>query len=1011
MEGAKSDLPMSARQVQPHMQATPFVAPQPVPQAAVTPLYRHHDPVTFAPQYPLPPIHSPGSRYDPPLQLQQATCVLPAIQQPPRSLRHYAHEPPTHMRIAHGAAAATIGVVRLPHSEGFQSAVRSLMPQVPHHFESGRVAPDYATSRIQRRYEMWLNRLRAPDNEDSHPAISKLPRQQAEAIQYMELAFTSRHPDPIDRHEREGCILKDCFGFSKMSTVFAFAELVCTGGVSAAKVLIVVPDISIPTWKEQSSMLSTLVAFTLIDAEYMEASDVNGDVSDSLRQWTSGVLLVALSVLTTLIHGSRTEPKAVASALCNPGADFIFFDEAHRLRFLDPRTLGFLRRVRTPCRVALTSAPLYANLYEYWAMTDWVTLSAFGTLDQFSEVFVRRIVEGQRVTYLPVHQPSGSPRLHPLRLESFRAALLLQNRVSRLAIPLSVLPELPVDTFHLKLHVHMDTTQAQCYTACAGVVDGAVREGAMNPSIGALILQMAATHLFALEQFLNRLISFGASRPPDIAPVLACLQNARKALEIVSGKVDAVVSELRVKNQVPYPSSKLLVISCLFQECRKGGDRMVVFAQSEEVLLAMKKGLMFMNPQCATDVFSCSSRESRLGAQQVGAWAACHRGAVMLTMIGPGSDYSEVAGWKFPGTSRVVLVDCCWSMAYAYQALARVIPVQDGPSHPLHVYSLVAAATCERSWDYRHELSATSPREESFDLGTADYLVAGDFSRSALAPPALVSPGASWDFNTKPRTLPKVSQNLINSMITLDSAAKSAIDALRVLRLSSLTDAGYALYEICAPSVCNLARAPQVLTHSFHKASPEDMTEACDECDAATRRYKLALGHTLWNGLEERAYRDDRQSMVDFKDGEARQHMIMSPSESLAAGSSLLPYELIRSYWDLYSRPYMLQPGRGDRNSGPARRLAPTPARDPGQAQLREGTSRQPLTPRTLLTPGRPSTPGLPSPLSRPSTPDRLHSAPQHPQEAETGPIANGTLSELNEDPAETGWGAAVDHR
>jgi SNF2-related domain len=790
----------------------------------------------------------------------------------------------------------------------------SLLEPLRYFPESLQGRPGDRYMNMQERYLTWL-RLVATDARHPVERINNLPRQQADVVRFLELAFISKAPGPADPDDRVGCILNEAYGTSKMATVFAFAEMFCSRN-DRAKIMIVVPDISLDSWRRMCIALlpdPNRIKVVLLDASRMTA--FHGNVSHDLDNWR-GVLIIALSVMNDLLHGSLTSPKAVKTELISPGADIVFFDEAHRLRMLDQTTMRMLRRVSTRCRVAITCAPLSSNLYEYWSMLDWTIPGLFGTLDQFSEVFVRRIVEGQRLKH-QVLDSDGRFVMNSERSKAYRAAWLLSNRILTVAFPVCCLPVLPIDALHMTLFVHLDPIQAQCYIASATVVEKAVDEKLMDPSIGALILQMAATHTHALKRFIKSLVDF-RSRGDEAAPILICMGRAREALRLISTKIDEVLACARPIDL--YPSSKLLVVNCLFQECRKGKERMVVFTQSEEVWVAMHTGLKVLNGSDDVAIFqvNCLQNSSDRDRELAG-WSQCQSGAVMITMIGPSSDYAEIAGWTFPETARIVLLDCSWSMSCTYQALARITP-ERSRRHPIHVYSLVAAATCERLWEGKHDSDTVSPMAGDkgvFAYENSDYLVDREISRSALN-----SPPPSWDYEMKPLNKPRLSSRAAEMRPFLDGAAESAILALADLHLAS-SQKSYALFEISIPARSKPVRSYQFLTQALHAITRQDRDLACKEYEVISRDYRAKIGATMWRGLEERVERDSRAGTYDFSDGVDRQHAIIPPAAAHMAGCQLPLYELIRPYWDLYSRPYMPMSGgerRGVRETEGTRR-------------------------------------------------------------------------------------------
>lgn len=464
-----------------------------------------------------------------------------------------------------------------------------------------------------------------------------------------------------------GCILTHVMGLGKTLQSVAFIEAFLRHGVGKCA-LIVAPVNTARNWARE------LGSKWLDQSHRVPVYSLNGgsirtnsDRATHLRRWASegGALIVGFEMFRNLSTGRGVKGATLKARLerwLTGSPDLVIVDEGHRIKN-DKSGIGqAIKRIKTKRRVVLTGTPLQNNLIEYYCMVDFVRPDFLGSINDFTNLFVNPIRNGQCSDSKPSDKKLMRERAFVLhnKLRGF-----VHRRDYR-----HVRGELP-EKYDYSLMVRLSPLQKRLYKR---------------------YLSQGHTLLFKTYHALAKLCNH-----PDVLLLhdderegAAGAGDKGRSADVWWG--DMLDEDVYTREKLEH-SGKMSVCLALIKRITEAGDKLVVFSQSLKTLdlletfMGSKFGFELGRHYFRIDG-SISSEARQSDVDVFNDPKSNVPSSVFLVSTRAGS-----LGINLVGGNHVVIMDASWNPALDLQATFRCY--RYGQTKPVYIYRLVAAGTIE----------------------------------------------------------------------------------------------------------------------------------------------------------------------------------------------------------------------------------------------------------------------------------------------------------------------------
>ncbi|KAH6850203.1 SNF2 family N-terminal domain-containing protein [Chaetomium sp. MPI-CAGE-AT-0009] len=481
----------------------------------------------------------------------------------------------------------------------------------------------------------------------------------------------------VESSLRQGCLLAHTMGLGKTMQVITLLVVIAESSASPdeskrsqipeslreSRTLVLCPPSLVDNWQDEIRMWAP--DEVLGPVHRLEPGALPPARTALIRTWVAsgGVLILGYSMFTILVQGDADMAK-----LLHETPNIVIGDEAHYMKNPHSQRHQATAQFKTMNRIAMTGSPLTNNVMDYYAMINWVAPNYLADIGEFRDRFSNPIKEGLYADSEPHKKRKARRMLHVLKET-------VGPKVHRRDIEV-LLNELPKKKEFI-ITLPLAKVQMQLYRRYIECITDPSREVATGQArawslVATLVLVLAHPLVFKTVAE-TRKAKPGSGKGKSSRP-----GNPEDNDDMLRDIPQDVLSEMlpivAIREIEDYAlSNKILVLLQILDECRKAGDKVLVFSQSIPTLdyienifkrkrVTRQDSVKKFNTDSESQVYLVSSRAGGVGLNIYGA-------------------------------NRVIIFDFKYSPTDEQQAIGRAYRL--GQTKPVYVYWLTVGGTFE----------------------------------------------------------------------------------------------------------------------------------------------------------------------------------------------------------------------------------------------------------------------------------------------------------------------------
>ncbi|KAM7193293.1 hypothetical protein V8F20_008488 [Naviculisporaceae sp. PSN 640] len=445
-------------------------------------------------------------------------------------------------------------------------------------------------------------------------------------------------------------------------------------GIRDSKTLILCPPGLLENWIDE---ILTWAPENLLGELFMLGANVAPEErSPMVAKWASGggLLVMSLDLFTSCVFNNEDEEM---TTLLLETPSIVVCDEAHLLKNPNSQRHKASRGFTTKNRIALTGSPLTRGIEDYYYMIDWVSPGYLSDHAEFTQRFETPIKEGLFADSEPAARRKARKQLHVLKG-------LVEPIVHRRDTDV-LRAELP-QKWEFIITVPLTEIQKRAYDAYIDACDGPWGANFSGQS-GIWSLVASLTRLLA-HPYIFKVKLENAKKDKTAKTIKTAKSDTnvedslpeRNRSEIMTTLADRRIEDLENSN-------KIRVLVKILDECKRVGDKVLIFSQSIDTLnyvesICQRQQRSFQRLDGATKISDRQNAIKKFNSNQ----------SIEIYLI---STKAGGIGFNMCGANRVVLFDFKYTPAEEKQAIGRAYRI--GQVKPVFVYYLTVGGTYEDS--------------------------------------------------------------------------------------------------------------------------------------------------------------------------------------------------------------------------------------------------------------------------------------------------------------------------
>ncbi|XP_037030534.1 DNA excision repair protein ERCC-6-like isoform X2 [Bradysia coprophila] len=521
--------------------------------------------------------------------------------------------------------------------------------------------------------------------------------------------------------QNSGCILAHCMGLGKTLQVISLLHAVINSKeYKTNKILVLCPISTIMNWKEE--ILRWLGSINdghrkLQILELGQRDDIDRKLM-FLQNWSQCdsespaaiCLIMGYDSFRNLVNFHTTKANAkkykesslrqirdrIRKYLLAP-ADIVICDEGHVIKNSTAGITLAVNQIETKRRIVLTGTPMQNHLMEYYSMVNFVRPYFLGSRQHFNEYFAEPIKSGQ-------HADSCVTDIKYMKQRSYALHKKLSKIVQRREI--SLLKDFLPEKFEFVLFIPLTQIQYDLYKYFLANRGGVIEAKRLFGDY--TCLRKIWTHLKVLDNAHQKSVakkrrttnnddgSNDDDADEEYGPSgsLQMVDNDwwRKAID---------------KKQLENASSshKMIILFEILNECKRVGDKCVIFSSFVEVLNVVEYFMQKIdqrNGKAGLENFVGPWRKNEDYYRLDGSTPKDRRPSMINNFNDENNKRTKVLlisaqaggqGINLFGANRLVLLDTSWNPAKDQQSIFRIYRM--GQNKQCYIYRLLSMGTME----------------------------------------------------------------------------------------------------------------------------------------------------------------------------------------------------------------------------------------------------------------------------------------------------------------------------
>lgn len=514
---------------------------------------------------------------------------------------------------------------------------------------------------------------------------------------------------------RQGCLLAHTMGLGKTMQVVTLLVAIAEAALSKnkalykqipeelreSKTLILCPSGLVDNWIDELNIWTPLQGpedQPLADNEVgflgrvykIEAALLKAQRPACVSAWqaSGGVLVMGYPMFLQL----SKDPELLEILSKTP--NMVIADEAHKLKSSTSQIHRVTQNFRAASRIAMTGSPLTNNVADYYHMVSWVAPNYLGPYPEFKQIYEAPVLglhadssaldKRRAVKTLNILRETVSPLVHRMGILSLKDDLP-QKKEFILYLGLTALQRAAYSAYLQRIVYNSevrDRLSKGMTSIWTFVNDLAVLLA--HPSVYKRRLKRQKTERTALPDVSSD--ATPAFSSPDEETGTAAAESASASISAdITSELLATVSTRDLDNVTN--SWKVVILRAILDECRRIGDKVLVFSQQiatldflEEMFRREKRNWYRLDG--STHVTDRQASVKRFNDDS--------KAEVYLISTKAGGE-----GLNIHGANRVVIFDFKYVPMEEQQAVGRAYRI--GQTKPVFVYWLIVADTFEES--------------------------------------------------------------------------------------------------------------------------------------------------------------------------------------------------------------------------------------------------------------------------------------------------------------------------